>query len=86
MRKPLNRPERPEYACELHHVFGGPNRKWSEKYNCVIYLPRQEHTGKNGVHSDACFSRRLHERYQRQLEAAGWTRGEFMETFGRNYL
>ena len=26
------------------------------KYNCVIYLPRQAHTGKNGVHSDACFA------------------------------
>ena len=86
MRVKLERPER-ERGKHAHHVFGGANRKHSEKWGCVIYLPPRLHNmSREGVHANAAFDRALKAEYQRRLEAAGWTREEFMETFGKNYL
>lgn len=87
MRVPLERPKRPESgAWECHHVFGGSCRKWSEKYNCVFYLPLEVHRGSLGIHRDKELLFRVQQEFQRKLESAGWTRGEFIETFLRSRL
>ena len=41
-----------EDPLDLHHVFGGPYRKKSEKYGLVVYLCHHDcHIfGKNAVH------------------------------------
>lgn len=87
MRVKLKRPAR-EPGKHLHHVyFGRANRSISEKYNCVIYLSPEEHNMSNkGVHFNRDFDLMLKREYQRKLETAGWTREEFIETFGRNYI
>lgn len=86
MRNKLDRPERPHWTVELHHVYGGGRRKHSEKYNCVVYLPKAMHTGSNGVHSNKEMRLQIQADMQLRLEDAGWTRGEFRETFGKSYL
>ena len=84
MRVKLERPERPDWACEEHHVYNGRGlRELSEKYNCVIYIPALYH---KQIHANALLRKRLKAEYQRKLEAAGWTREEFIETFGKSYL
>lgn len=85
MKKPLDRPKKPPYGVwDLHHVyFGTANRKQSEKYNCVIYLPHSTHME---VHRDINKQLELKRIYQQKLEDAGWTREEVIQTFGRNYL
>lgn len=36
---------------EQHHIFGGPNRKWSEKYGLKVWLcPRCHRDPRQGVH------------------------------------
>lgn len=83
MRVSLKRPERPPGYTHLHHVFNGnPQRKYSEKYNAVIYLHPSVH---EMVHADAAVRRELKAEYQARLEDAGWTREEFIETFGRSW-
>lgn len=87
MRKKLSKPEKVE-GWHLHHIFfGNANRKLSDKWGCVIYLPPEMHnlSGK-GVHFNREFDLMLKRECQQRLEAAGWTREEFVETFGRNYL
>lgn len=89
MRTPLPRPERPDGDYQEHHVFyAAGNRKHSEKWNCVIYLPRHLHDTNftSSVHRDKTLDMELKQTYQRMLEAAGWTREEFRSTFGRSYL
>ena len=83
MRVKLKRPERPEGCTHLHHVFNGnPQRKYAEKYNCVVYLHPMVHAM---VHEDAGVRKELKSEYQMRLEEAGWTREEFIETFGKSY-
>ena len=79
-----------------HHIFGGPNRKWSEKYGLYIHLcPRHHNMSDEGIH----FNKEMREGYQRlaqfhfELEYAckhsaseEQAKAEFMRIFGRNYL
>ena len=84
MRVKLDRPERPDWCCHEHHVFNGTaNRKHSEKYNCVIYVRPDMH---ERIHKDVVLRKQLKAVYQRKLEDAGWTREEFISTFGRSYV
>ena len=84
MRVKLDRPARPHWACEEHHVFNGTaNRKHSEKYNCVVYIPSAFH---REIHRNAELRKQLKAEYQAKLEEAGWTREEFISTFGRSYV
>lgn len=72
-----------------HHVYGGSNRKLSEKYGLKIYLHHSTcHIfGKNAVHNNAAVSRELKADVQRKaMEHYGWTVGEFRRIFGKNYL
>lgn len=73
------------YPLDRHHVFNGPFRKASEKWGCVVYIPHVYHLY-HGPHTHREYADNLKAEYQRKLEAAGWTREEFMEEFGRNYL
>ena len=86
MREKLPRPDRPDYFAECHHIYGGSRRKFSEEYNCIVYLPYAYHRGNNGVHHNKVYRLFLQARGQADLENIGWTREEFIETFGRNYL
>lgn len=85
MKIPIKRPHKIP-GTEEHHVFPGPYREASEKYNCVIYLLPEDHRGPDGIHRNKEFADAVKADYQGRLEAAGWTREEFIETFGRNYL
>lgn len=88
MRVPLIEPEKPVgIATERHHIFfGNPNRKYSEKFKCVVYLTPEAHRGSDGVHNNKIERLKLQTEYQQRLEDAGWTREEFRETFGKSYL
>lgn len=87
MRVALPKPSKPGAGYDKHHVYGAANRKHSEKWGAVVYLPHYTHLyGEFSPHANADVARELHEEFQRRFEAAGWTREEFMDTFGRNYL
>lgn len=71
---------------EEHHIFGGPNRKLSEKYGLKVYLCHYCHRdSREGVHADREKMEHLHRIGQSAFER-DHTREEFREIFGRNYL
>ena len=74
---------------DAHHIFGGANRKLSEKYAMVVPLchDRCHENGKDAVHRNAATAQALHEFGQRlAMERFGWSIEEFRAVFGRNYL
>ena len=69
-----------------HHIFGGPNRKWSEKYGLKIWLcPEHHNMSDNGVHFNKALDLQIKQIAQREFEDT-YTREEFMRIFGKNYL
>lgn len=70
---------------ECHHVLGGPNRKWSEKYGLTVFLCRDHHTGQHGIHYDRKAGDSLKRLAQIAFEAR-YSHDEWMEIFGKNYL
>jgi hypothetical protein len=44
------------------------------------------HRGVMGIHRNKEFRLQVQAEYQMKLEAAGWTRQEFIETFQKSYL
>lgn len=75
------------HAClESHHIFGGANRKWSEKYGLKVWLCHACHNEPPyGVHYDKRSMDNLRRIGQYEFEKTH-TREEFMRIFGRNYL
>jgi len=74
------------WPVEEHHIFPGPNRKWSDRYNLVVYLCGEHHRyGQDAAHANRGFAARLKQDGQRKFEETH-TRAEFMKIFGRNYL
>lgn len=73
------------YQLERHHVFSGARRKASEKYNMVVYLCREHHTGGDGVHTNYDRKLELERIYQRKFED-DYGHEAFMRVFGKNYL
>ena len=74
---------------DRHHIFGGPNRKKSEKYGLVVYLCHSDcHIfGPNAVHRNAEVMRMLRRYGQRKaMKENGWTIKDFIREFGKNYL
>lgn len=71
---------------EVHHVYGGPNRKISTRHGCVVALCRSCHTGDYGVHKNADARRIVQQDCQRAFEEKIGSREYFMSEFGRNYL
>lgn len=74
---------------ELHHIFGSANRDKSDKYGLTVYLcgERCHRLGRLSVHQNAEVMEYVHKYGQRKAMAEqGWTKEEFREIFGRNYL
>lgn len=74
---------------DKHHIFGGANRKKSERFGLTVDLCHHEcHIfGKHAVHNDANVMQRLHEYGQRKaMSENGWSIDDFIREFGRNYL
>lgn len=71
-----------------HHIFGGANRRKSEKYGLWVWLRADWHNMSDyGVH----FNKELAHRLKREAQSAamrryGWTKEQFIAMFGRNYL
>ena len=61
-------------GLECHHIFGGSNRKHSEKYGLKVWLCREHHTGDTGVH----FNKALRDNLQ------GMARNMFIEQYGED--
>lgn len=73
-------------TLDEHHVFGGPNRKNSEKYGLKVYLCHDHHIyGPEAVHNNARIRHELQRTAQKLFEKQH-NHKEFMEIFGRNYL
>lgn len=73
---------------EEHHVFGGANRKLSEKYGLKVYLCHWCHNEPpNGVHHNAEAAQKVKAYAQRKaMYHYGWTEDDFRRIFGKNYL
>lgn len=72
-----------------HHVFFGPFRERSEKYGLKVYIHHGScHIfGDQAVHRNAKICRELQEEAQRlAMSFYGWTVGDFINLFGRNYI
>lgn len=74
---------------DLHHIFGGPYRKKSDRYSLTVYLCHNAcHIfGKNAVHNNRAQDLRLKQIGQKAwMEQNGKTKEEFIKEFGRNYV
>lgn len=75
-----------EYGLHKHHIYGGGNRKISEREGfCVYLIPEYHNLPPLGVHYDHEFDMKLKRECQREYERHH-TRAEFMALIGRNYL
>ncbi len=71
---------------EEHHVYGGPNRKISDKWGMVARLcPSCHRTGKGNVTDDYAESLKLKKKYQAIFEER-YPDLSFLKIFGRSYL
>lgn len=92
--KSILQTERECYLCkstrnlEKHHVFGGPNRHWSETYGLTVYLCHNCHNEPPyGVHHNAAAMNELRAEAQlKAMEHYGWTVEDFRKIFGRSYI
>ena len=73
---------------ESHHIFGGGNRKKSEKLGLKVDLCHYCHNEPpNGVHFNADNNNRLKAIGQNAaMLAYHWTIDDFIKEIGRNYL
>ena len=74
---------------DKHHIFGGANRKKSERMGLVVYLchNRCHIFGKKAVHQNREIMLKLH-RYgqEKAMLENGWDTERFIAEFGKNYL
>ena len=73
------------YIVERHHIFGGANRKLSEKYGFVVPLRPDYHP--NGVHfnpKNGDIDTQLKQAAQRYYEENIGTREDFRREFGKS--
>lgn len=71
---------------EKHHIFGGANRRLSEKYGLWVWLTHDEHNEPPyGVHHNIQAMRELQRQGQLAFMAA-YPDKDFQAIFGRNYL
>lgn len=69
-----------------HHIFGGPNRKWSDKFGLWIWLcPKHHNMSDAGVHFNKPLDLQVKQIAQREFEDT-YGHEEFMKIFGRSYL
>lgn len=73
---------------ERHHIFGGSNKRNSEKYGFIMPLRPDLHP--NGAHADRSKSKvmdkQLKRMAQQYFEKYNGTREEFRILFGKSYL
>ena len=73
-------------GLEEHHVLGGPNRKWSDKYGLTIYVCNYHHTDlKEGVQ----YNKERNQSTKRLAQIAFEARHShelWMEIFKKNYI
>jgi len=72
-----------------HHVYGGANRKLSEKYGLKVYLHhnRCHIFAKTAVHQNVEVNNALKAKVQKiAMEHYGWEVEDFIKIFGKNYL
>lgn len=92
--KSIIQKEKECYICgtnvwlEEHHVFGGANRKISEKYGLKIWLCHRHHNEMpDGIHFDKWLRNRVKQDTQRLfMKHYSKTKEEFREIFGKSYL
>lgn len=74
---------------DVHHIFGGANRKLSDKFGLTVYLchERCHIFGPEAAHRSGETAERLH-RYgqEKAMREQGWNREQFRMVFGKNYL
>ena len=75
------------WGLDEHHVFGGfANKKISEKYGLKVYICHDK-CHLNGVHKDAQLNQALKAKVQKiAMRHYGWTTGQFIRIFGKNYI
>ena len=76
-------------ALAEHHIFGGANRKLSEKYGLKVHLCNIDcHIyGENSAHKNADTKQMLHEYGQRKfMQEQNASIADFVKIFGKNYL
>lgn len=73
---------------ERHHLFGGANRKKSDRLGLVVDLCHDCHNEPPyGAHHNKDTMLGLHRYGQvKAMEEQGWTEEEFIREFGKNYL
>ena len=74
---------------DMHHVFGGPNRKKSEQYGAVVPLHHIKcHIfGPMAVHNNIMNNRWIQRRQQQRImREQGWDMERWIKEFGMNYL
>lgn len=82
---------RVESSCcfmESHHLFGGANRKKSDRLGLVVALCHNCHNEPPyGAHHNKDTMLKLHQYGQRKaMEENGWTTEDFIREFGKNYI
>lgn len=72
----------------IRRIFGGANRKLSDKYGLTVTLCHDCHNEPpDGIHHNKRNMFLLHVYGQmKAMKEQGWTRDQFREIFGRNYL
>ena len=73
---------------ELHHIYGGVGRRAiSDREGCTVYLCREHHQGRTGVHQSKAFREWLRADCQKRWEEReGKGHDDFIALFGANYL
>lgn len=75
-------------ACEWHHIFGGTNRRLSEKYGLKVRLHHNCHNEPpEGAHFNKEVMDYLHQIGQtKAMEYYRWSIDDFRGIFGKNYI
>lgn len=75
-------------GLEEHHIFGGANRKYSEKYGLKIHIcgNRCHRNGPKAIHKNREVDTEIKRAAQEAFETSRGTREDFMNIFGKNYL
>lgn len=74
---------------DKHHIFGGPNRKKSERYGLYVHLchNRCHIFGEQSAHQNKNTMLLLHQYGQRKaMDENGWDTEDFIREFGKNYI
>lgn len=72
-------------GLHLHHIYGGKNRKASDKNGFTVYLCFNHHTGNEGIHNSETELNALKRLCQKEYEKTH-TREQFLRIIGRSYL